>query len=602
MVYQDFSLPKQPPSSFRIPPILDRLFAFVFDCVIWTPIIGFILAGIFRKLEMIRYIAPFSFESMVLFGVCLVFVGILHILLTTVFLYFWKATPGKYFFKMQVISLSGDLRFSQCFLRSVVWAFEAVFLFLPFLEVLGERWRRPIHDRAAGTLVVTLKKEGDLGPHSFETQFVRQFLLAASLTVMTWVIFVSGHFYQLAVKGEFKKSELESEEYLCVEVTDAIEEGEERIDKALALYLADEVSEQCLAAEADFALWNLDEGQKSWAYLAKGIISKSDKNQFEAYLEKACESDRGLACEIAKQQANPHKYKLPEESETALVLKVAQDFEKAHYFETERKFSEFSKKSGYETFSQAGLIKSFWAQNQVEKAQGAYQSVVHFFQPTAKIELAAWICHEQLDRQCSQEAIEACEDLKTALKPARSSIQEPFVALALIREKECRQTDQYRYSQFKELFQQRPDLLHYVNAISRSAPLDRERRAAILHDLAFRKQAVRPLFVRRMALQAWVADYLRSEKDFQEVALFLKDKKVKDLSWVKVYAKALPVMLQANAQKTIREIVDLPTEEIIENYNLKSYQTQAKNLLAQEKNNRLPASVQASEKPKDDSK
>ncbi len=587
MVYQDFNpstdANSQTPPGFRIAPVIDRFLAFVFDIVIFTPVFGFILANLFRKLEMMYFTSPNSVEFLIFLMVLVVFSFFLCILFQTLFLILLGATPGKYFFKVQVVSIQPGqkrLRFSQAWLRSSLWSLQVLCFGLPFLEVVSEAMRRPLHDRAAGTIAVTLKKQGDEGPHQLETQFVRQFLMVISLCLFVWGIFFVGHFYKLATKGEFKKNELEKDEYLCATVSQSLSGEQSRIDKALALFLADEINEDCLAAEADFVLWTPNESEKAWAYLAKGMLKKYDTDVFEAYLDKVCEIDEdGEACQIAKFQADAN-LPIPQNSETASILTVIQNFEKGRYNQAETGFAKLALENGFESFAQAGLVKSLWAQNKLERSKGAYQNVVHQLSRSHQMELAAWVCHEELDRSCSSEAIEACEDLKTSFKAGKSPVQESFIALALIREKECRKTDSIQFVQFQAIFRERKDVFDYVRAISSESDLNAEQKNQILENLAFRKEAVRPVYLRRLALQQWV-ESAKTETDFQKVTQFLKDKKIQDLSWVKIYERAMNVFVRMRAEKSIREIVQLPSEEVIAAHQLKPLQVKGHYLAKQ---------------------
>jgi uncharacterized RDD family membrane protein YckC len=581
MVYQDLNSQKPDVtpelSSFRIAPTLDRFLAFVFDVVLFTPVFGFIMASLFKRLEMMYFVSPNSLEFAILLTVLVVFSFFLAILFQTLFLILMGATPGKYFFKIRVVNVGNSnpkITFSQGLLRSFLWSVEVLFLGLPFLEVASAPMRRALHDRASDTIVVTLKQAGDRGPHRMETHFVRQFLLVISLVVFVWSIFFVGHFYRLALKGEFKKNELERDEYLCAAVSTNLDGDQSRIDKALALYMADEIPDECLAAEADFLLWTPDESEKSWAYLAKGMLKKYDLDVFEAYLDKACEVGEDTeACEIAKYEADPNHKPIPSKSETGTVLQVTQDFEKGRYSEAEKGFLKLSKISGYENFSQAGLVKTLWAQNKVERAKGAYQNVVHQMPRHHQMELAAWICHEEIDKTCSSQAIEACEDLKVSFKNSRTPPQESFVALALLREKECRKTNAVEWIQFQSLFRERKDVLDYLKAISDESGVETERRHQILEDLAFRKESVRPMYLRRFALQNWVSQ-AKTEQEFQKITQFLVDKKIHDLSWIKIYQAAMKTFIHMRAEKSIREIVQLPSEDLVSTHGLQTMQIQ----------------------------
>lgn len=575
MVYQDLSDKNSPNAQhFQIAPIADRFLAFVFDLVIFTPVFGLFMAGVFKHLELMYFVSPQSVEFLILITVAVLFGIILAILFQTLFLMWLGATPGKYFFKIRVVCVADPkqrLRFSQAFLRSSIWAFEFLCFGIPWLEVLSEKKRRPLHDRAAGTMVSTLKVQGDNGPHVLETQFVRQVLVATSLLVLTWSIFTVGHFYELALKGDFKKSELEAEEYLCSSVTQTLGGDENRVDKALAMYLADEISEECLASEADFVLWTPSDLEKSWAYLAKGILKKYDPVQFEGYLQKACDFDEaGIPCSIAQHQADPAHFEIPAGTQTSQILQAIEDFEKGRYAKSEKIFSDLSKLNGFETFAREGIVKSLWAQNKIEKSKGAYLNVIHLLEPSAKKELAAWICHEELDRQCSQEAIEACEDLKSEFVDQKEAIKDPFIGLALIREKECRSSNVVDYFQFQDLFQEKKDILLYVQTLVSSAKVTEEQKKQILLNLSFRKEPVRPQFLRLLAIQSLV-EKAETKEEMQVLVKFLREKRVQDLSWAKIYKKTLQRFVRDQSEY-LKDIVDLPNEEMIARYELESDQ------------------------------
>src|SRR4051812_36672887 len=101
MVYQDStSSNRKTKHEFRIPPLVDRFLAFVFDIVIFTPVFSFILAHLFRKLELMYFVSPGSLEFLTLCGVLGAFLLILTILFQTLFVFLMGATPGKYFFKI----------------------------------------------------------------------------------------------------------------------------------------------------------------------------------------------------------------------------------------------------------------------------------------------------------------------------------------------------------------------------------------------------------------------------------------------------------------------------------------------------------------------
>jgi uncharacterized RDD family membrane protein YckC len=586
------------PSSARaqIAPVSDRVLAFVFDVIIFTPVFGFILAKIFQQLHRIYFLSPESSEFSVLMVITIAFAALLAILFQTACLLLWGTTPGKFFFKMRVVSYSrpeSKLTFGQALVRSLFWCVGFFCAMLPWLEVLSQKQRRPLHDRAAETMVVTLKRQGDRGPHWLESQLVRQFLLASFLVVFAWTVFSLGHYYRMAMQGDFRRSELDAQDALCSDVASSLQPGEHRIDKALALYLAGQVSEDCLSAEANFVMWEPDGDDKAWAYLAQGFLLSYDPESQKDYFEKTCESGNGEACAIANSQLK--KTKMLGDSLTARVLHSEWDFEKGDYQGARQVFEDLSQTAGFEAYVQEGLIKVFWSQNQTEKAVGAYQVIVPGLDFQHKQALSAWMCHEQLDQNCSTDLRSACEDLKEDyIADGNLPIHDSYVALALLRENECRHFEGIEFSRFREIFEDRKDVLDYARAISSNSTLSATDRRNMLAALAFRKDSVRPAVIRNLAVQALI-EKAQSEKDLVSVVDFLKKRKVKDFLWVKILRKTLLRLNAFSATPMVAELVDLPSPQLVQTYHLGGLLTQTKAMIAKAHYNkdsqRLPAST-----------
>jgi uncharacterized RDD family membrane protein YckC len=599
MVIEDFSSHSSvvPSGNSKIAPVVDRVLAFIFDVIIFTPVFGFILSKIFQQLHRVYFLSPDSSEFSVLLVITVLFATMLAILFQTLCLLLWGATPGKVFFKIKVVSLnhpSARVTFAQALLRSTIWCVEAFCLMLPWLEVLSQKHRRPLHDRAAETMVITQKKEGDFGPHWLETQFVRQFLLASFLLFFVWTIFSLGHYYKMAMQGDFRRADLDAHEALCPDVAASLQKGELRIDKALALYIAGQVSEDCLSAEAGFVMWAPENEDKPWAYLAQGFLLSYDPESQKDYFEKACESDKKDACVIANYKMK--KAPLSGETLTANVLRSEQSFEAGNYKEAMQVFEDLGRVSGFESYVQEGFVKIFWSQNQTQKAQGAYETIVHEMDFQHKQALAAWMCHEELDQDCSSDVRSACEDLKEDyLSDEQLPIRDSYVALALLREKECRHSESIEYSRFHDLFEDRKDVLDFARAISQETTLSPTDRRNLLTQLAFRKEAVRPSVIRNLAMQSLI-EKSQSEKDLARVVEFLKTRKVKDFLWVKVFKKTLLKLNAMSATPMVADLVTLPDSSLIATYHLDGMVMQGKALIAKThysrvKEERLPASV-----------
>ena len=169
MVFPDLSAPevcqkKNVAERTAIAFIADRFLALVLDFLIMSPVVSLLLAGLMKKTKTYFLLDAQSPEGFVagllifILGACIV------ILLQSVFMYYWQATPGQFFMQMRVISYPHyrqRLSFSQCVLRSFCFCASFLLLAIPFLEVLSHPLRRAFHERASDTMVITLKKVCD---------------------------------------------------------------------------------------------------------------------------------------------------------------------------------------------------------------------------------------------------------------------------------------------------------------------------------------------------------------------------------------------------------------------------------------------------------
>ena len=560
---KDFS--KKSRTGFPLAPVSDRFLAVGFDFAIFTPVIGLMLAPLFRRIELVSLSAPQSTEFSVLIGLCVFYICVLVILLQTLFLVWKRATPGQMFFKILVISKehpNSALTLSQSLLRSFIWTLQFFLALLPFLEVFSDSERRPLHDRAAGTLVVTKKSESEPAPHPFEADMVRKIMIVSYSVLAMWGMFGISHLYKMAMSGDFKRAELVADNYLCAEVTASLGEDKTqsdavRIDKAVALYLASEVDEECVNSEADFALWSSNDEGSQWAYFAKGLVKKYDKDLAIAYFEKACETDStSIACELAQfesaqiSKSFSNSIQLAElsneaqSSQTAKILTVTESYDQARYPAAEKEFLDLKETTGFENFSQKGLVKSLWAQNKKEKAEGAFLSTILNTTSDHKEDIAAWLCSEQMSDQCTSKSYESCEILKAEYFKDLRPIEKPTVALALLKDKECRPGAGIEMIRFHDLFKDYPDLLKFAQALSSEENLSATDRLDLLKDLSFRQESVRPKVLRTYALQELAEKSLR-KSDLDLISRHLEKKKLKDLVWQSVSEKMKSKILPA---------------------------------------------------------
>jgi hypothetical protein len=242
----------------------------------------------------------------------------------------------------------------------------------------------------------------------------------------------------MALKGEFKKEELINDQYLCDSVTDNVKPGEQRLDKATALYLADQISEECLQAEADFVFWQPDSGQQNWAYLAKSILYREDSEKSEKYLDKVCELDAETeACAISLQMQKA-QVSGPFESLTGQMIELESLFSRSEFEKAKAQAKKLSAVVGLQGKALEKLMKLEWLDEKFERARGLLDSASGFVDKGTRDEMAAWICFEELQQGC-QSRQPACDQLANDFEAdSERSTKSIVVGLTLVQLQSCR--------------------------------------------------------------------------------------------------------------------------------------------------------------------
>lgn len=307
MVIRDLFFSEDAKSTARKPlniaGVSDRFAAAFFDFFLFSPVVSLLLSGFLREIKTYLLLDSHSAEAGVIW-VITIFAGIfITVLLQSLFLFFWGATPGQKFLHLRVVSFpqEGPLSFSQCLLRSFLGLTNFIFMGVPFLEIMSHPLRRAFHERASDTIVITLKDKLQYAPLPIERRFVNLCLRSFFVLLLGSGLVMIAREYGDAKRGLFANT-ADAQKLFCSSVKDGAE-GEtsaERLDRALALFMADDINADCLEKEADRALWDASEENKTWAYMAKGITGSDNKVQSE-YFEKVCENQKDSeACVIAR--------------------------------------------------------------------------------------------------------------------------------------------------------------------------------------------------------------------------------------------------------------------------------------------------------------
>ncbi len=281
----------------RLADPMERLAAFVLDFLFILPAANFFSIPIYQEFFRARLYGQTAF--VIYYGLLSLLITFgLFILYQTICIPLWQGTPGKRLLGLKVVSVSGAGRVDwlASLQRSLLVALEASVLFIPLFSLFSHDRRRPLHDRAAETMVISLSGRHISSPHQFERRFAK--ILAPGFTILIMLILL------VALLGALRSESgpLDSYSHLCTPVNKARQDWplqEARIETAMALYAAGAIEEDCLDQEADFALWK-DEAPEV-AYLAKAFTTASEGAISNRYLEKVCESEVATqACRLSQ--------------------------------------------------------------------------------------------------------------------------------------------------------------------------------------------------------------------------------------------------------------------------------------------------------------
>lgn len=328
MVFPDLSAPEALPKrktkpSQAIAFVSDRFVALVIDFLIFSPIISLFIAGFVRQTKTSFLLSGPTNEGYVGLAMVVSLIVALVVVLQSVFLFYWSATPGQLFLQLRVVSYPGSeakLSYAQCLQRSFYWVLGFVLGGIPYLEVLSHPLRRAFHERASDTMTVTLKQQADDGPYPMEARFISSwlrmgFLLLACVGALTFL-----KSYNSLQAGDYKDKSTATD-YACQEVQDGKLQGLVRLDTALTLFLLNEVTGECLSKEADYALWSDPNSTQSLAYLAKYLVA--DAHTQDQYLQKVCEDTDSTSCSLARyMQENGEKEELDHSDPEWMVTKL----------------------------------------------------------------------------------------------------------------------------------------------------------------------------------------------------------------------------------------------------------------------------------------
>lgn len=435
--------------------LTDRLLAFAFDLCLWAPVSLLLTKPLWRDFQYHHMMSPGSTEATIFFGFGLLIALLFMVVVQTLCVWKWGATPGKKIFKLEVVSLSGHrLTLGAALTRAVTQVFEVACLCLPFLEVVSHRERRPWHDRLAESRVITRKQQAFEGPHALETRFFRNLYWGFGLSMLILAFGSMLQMHRQVKLGAMKRADLEDSGYLCEQKTPAaparegVLSSQARLDFALAQFEAGALDRDCLEAEADFAIWTQAEELLPWAHLIRGVLRQNQgldsagDVDTASYFSKACvggeDGDSSVLCELSSYFQGHLNTPLTDASWTGQVAQLKQAVERGQFDEVEVLAAKTVWPGALASYVQDLSLKSLYLKNAQVEFESGLKLLTPAMSSDRKWATQAWACFSETTKDCGRKASPlACRNLRHQLETASSDAWTPSMTLTFAFEKTC---------------------------------------------------------------------------------------------------------------------------------------------------------------------
>lgn len=468
----------------------DRLAAVVADLVLFSPLVS-LAASPYRRMAFEAELRGRTDDRIFAILLGAGAGALLWMVLNTVFVSAFGATPGKIFFGLRVESLWGSRRVRplSALMRSVAWILECACAGIPFIAVSANERRRPLHDRLADTVVVSVRERGAAGPPGLAEISMASGVHSALLLIITSLCVTA--FLHLRPGADDPTGPilaLENEGVLCPSVGEA--RGEwmspgprpSRLAVALAMYGADVIGEDCLQAEAEWVFLNQGRSgsgsdsdlesmpsrrfseETSLAYLAKALVHSDDSRLYEEYLSKSCrEPFRSPACALARlirlEETRSHEIEdtadkaaqVESETDAEVVVSSLSERDPAYlkiwvirYFMETRQYDraliaidQMAPERKVGSFFGRQRTRALWGLGLKDQARLAMRSAMDTLEPGERVELARWFCFNETAQGCSEQSRQSCGLLRSAVASESSWLESAEVAAAYIRGESC---------------------------------------------------------------------------------------------------------------------------------------------------------------------
>ncbi len=442
---------------------LDRLAASVIDyAIVLLPVIYLVLAPFQRALKVSAI-----FDSAVAssWEVPLITAFAAFVVIFMIFLYqclmVWRygATVGKLLLGLRVRSLWGPVKpsFGQSALRSFFWIFDVSCIGMPLLAILGDEFRRPLHDRVADTLVVNIKSATATAPsRNFrEVALVRGVFWGMAGILALVLISLGFSIFRHYGSQDALIAQLESQNILCSQVSDAQSEWPDenghppsRLSVAMALYSAGVVDPHCLQAEVENLRFSSSEAPL--LNLAKSFVYADTPELSDQYLARVCAlAPKTLECamshwidRVTGGDWNKVKDDLASLSKTKKIYPyiwaVRESMEHNNYSLALKYLNKLPDVQALSDFSTPLRVKLLWALGRATESRGAAAAAYSSLNDDARFEVAGFMCYENIWSSCDQLKSRSCQTFLQITSQSSESLASNSASLAYLRAYECK--------------------------------------------------------------------------------------------------------------------------------------------------------------------
>jgi uncharacterized RDD family membrane protein YckC len=516
-------------TSYALASPQDRLAAVVVDYLLLIPLMSLALAPLKRIFYVGQMLGDdFYFHFEMFFAVLVVLV--VCVAYQTLFVFYKGATPGKMLLKIRVTSIWPGRRITlmEATIRSLIWWFEALLLFIPHLAVSGGHRRRPPHDRLADTIVVTHRWLAVSEPSVVETNFARGMmhvaLICAAFLVTVNMIevarepkrdisFVATENAPVDCSVDDDQANPNSHIDSNTDADRSAEDNAKLLEAQLSLFAIGRLPSKCLEAQADRILnLNPDSGM---AYLAKAFVFAEDQAKSDTYLDEVCLADRNSeSCQFSHIVAdwNDGDWKetsasladlTPHGPEFIRLWAVRHFFKTRDYQRVVDLLETAPDARVYANFVLNHRFKSLWFLNRKQEARLVYQVHQQHLSVDDKLESTHWLCDQELHEGCEGLKSASCQSfLKLTAGREADILTTHGLAMTDIKAKMCQQGEQFNFQ--TSYFENFPDQAReFLKALEMASQQNLQEARDVMQELA-ESEDINPVTAEaRMTLVRW---------------------------------------------------------------------------------------------------